>query len=451
MAYPRALDLGATPGPALLARRWTERLLLLPPAALLVIGVAALERSEAGGAPRIWLASSALLAALLVAHLALTLLLPDADELLLPLSGMLCAVGLLFVFRLEPSFGTKQAIWYLLGAGVLIAVIVAVPDPRRLGRYKYLAASLALALMLVTAMVGQEINGSRLWLGVGGFNFQVTEAMKILLVIFLAGYLADRRLMLSAVTGRWRRFAVPALPYLIPLLVIWVLAFLILIWQRDLGAVLLLAGVTLLLLYAATARTGYILLGAAGVIVNVIVAYRFFDYVRARVDVWLRPLSEQDGAGYQMAQALYALGHGGVLGAGLGRGFPEYIPAVHTDFVFAAIGEELGIAGAFGILALYILLVARGLRVTLLQRTDFGTLLALGLTGILAIQTLVIIAGNLALIPITGITLPFVSYGGSSILINFVILALLLRLSSRSGERSRPALMHPNPIHHRSL
>lgn len=225
----------------------------------------------------------------------------------------------------------------------------------------------------------------------------------------------------------------PALPYLLPLAVIALLTFLILIWQRDLGAVLLLGGVTLLLIYTATNRIGFVLTGVLLVVLNVFIAYHAFGYVRGRIDVWLHPLSQAQGDGYQIAQSLYALAHGGLLGAGIGSGFPSYIPAVHTDFVFAAVGEELGVAGAFGLLALYVLLCARGLRVAIAQRNDFGTLLALGLTGIIALQSLVIIAGNLALIPITGITLPFVSYGGSSILVNFVMLALLLRLSP-SGE-----------------
>jgi cell division protein FtsW (lipid II flippase) len=415
---------------ALLTHRWVERALLLPVGALLVVGATALERSEAGAPPDLWRAVAVFCAVFLVAHLAVTLLTPVADQLLLPIVAMLSAVGLLFVARLEPDFTTRQVSWYALGVIAMVGVLVLLPDPRTLRSYKYLAASVGLALMVITAIFGQEINGSRLWLGVGGFNFQVTEAMKVLLVIFLAGYLADRRLVLGSVTRRWRAFRVPTLPYLLPLGLIWILTFLVLIWQRDLGAVLLLGGVTLLLLYTATNRIGFILLGIALVVLNVFVAYHQFGYVRGRIDVWLHPLSDAEGTGYQMAQALYALAHGGVLGAGLGSGFPEYIPAVHTDFVFAAISEELGAAGAFGVLALFVLLAARGLRISLLQLTDFGALLALGLTGILALQSIVIIAGNLALIPITGITLPFVSYGGSSILANFVMLAILLRLSA---------------------
>jgi cell division protein FtsW (lipid II flippase) len=423
-----------SPG-ALLARRWTERVLLLPVGALLLCGFVALERAGIAAPEQLWRYGIAFGLTLLAAHAAITLLTPDADQLLLPLTAMLCALGLIFVVRLEPSFAGRQVVWYGLGVAAMAATLAALPNLAVLRAYKYLAASVGLGLMIVTAVAGQEINGSRLWLGFGGFYFQVTEAMKVLLVIFLAGYLADRRVLLAAVTRRWRRFRVPSLPYLIPLGVIWVLTFLVLIWQRDLGAVLLLAGVTLVMLYAATGRGGFVILGAALVVLNVYVAYHQFGYVRGRIDVWLQPLSQADGAGYQMAQALYALGHGGILGAGIGRGFPEYIPAVHTDFVFVAIAEELGAAGAFGLLALYVLLVARGLRITLLQPTDFGTLLALGLTGILALQTLVIVAGNTGLIPITGITLPFVSYGGSSILANFVMLALLLRLSASPVRR----------------
>lgn len=416
--------------PGLLARRWTERVLLAPVGVLLICGLAALERSEAGAPDGIWGYAVMFGCFFIAAHLALVVTAPTADELLLPIAAMLSAVGLLFVARLEPSFAAKQVVLFGLGAGAMIVVLVALPDPRVLRSYKYLAAAVGLALMLITAVAGREINGSRLWLGFGSFLFQVTEAMKVLLVIFLAGYLADRRVLLATVTRRWRSMRVPTLPYLAPLGLIWILTLLILIWQRDLGAVLLLAGVTVIMLYAATGRSAFVFAGLALVVANVYLSYHAFDYVRGRVDVWLHPLSDVTGQGYQIAQSLYALAHGGILGAGIGSGFPEYIPAVHTDFVFAAIGEELGAAGAFGVLALYILLVARGLRITLVQPTDFGMLLALGLTSILGLQSLVIVAGNLALIPITGITLPFISYGGSSILANFVMLALLLRLSA---------------------
>jgi cell division protein FtsW (lipid II flippase) len=421
---------------ALLTRRWAERVLLVPPVFVLFAGLTALDRSPSPGPEAVIRFVVLFALAFALAHVAITLLTPDADQALLPLAAMLSALGLVFVARLEPELSGRQIAWYFIGVVAMAAVLVLLPDPRVLRRYQYLAATIGLALMVVTAAIGQEINGSRLWLGFGGFNFQVTEAMKVLLVVFLAGYLADRRLLLASATRRWRSFRVPTIPYLLPLGVVWVLTFLVLIWQRDLGAMMLLAGVTLLMLYVASGRVGFIAIGVVLVVLNVWVSYRFFAYVRTRIDIWLHPLSEAQDRGYQMAQALFALGHGGLLGAGIGSGFPEYIPAVHTDFVFAAIGEELGAAGAFAVIGLYVLLTARGLRITLLQQTDFGMLLALGLTLILALQSLVIIGGNLGMIPITGITLPFVSYGGSSILANFIMLGLLLRLSASAAPRA---------------
>jgi peptidoglycan glycosyltransferase len=419
---------------AALQARWSERLLLVLVAASAASGVAALVRARPGLPVNAWGVMLGYLAMVVAAHIAISVLVPRADQTLLPMAAMLSATGLLFVARLSPDLATKQLLWNALGLVMLVGALPALAYVNRLRDYKYIAAAAGLGLMLVTAAVGRQINGSRLWLGVGGFNFQVTEAMKLLLVVFLAGYLADRRLLLSAPGRRWRGVRLPTLPYLAPMGVIWVLTFLVLIWQRDLGATVLLAGVTLLLLYAASGRLTFILVGAVLVVVDVFVAYHLFGYVRERVDIWLHPFAQANDAGYQITQALYAVANGSVLGAGIGRGFPNYIPAVHTDFVFAAIAEDLGMAGAFGLIALYMLLVFRGLRIAMRQATDFTTLLALGCTSVLALQAVVIIAGNLALIPITGITLPLISYGGSSILANYLIIAILLRLSARAGS-----------------
>lgn len=417
--------------PALLHVRWTERWLLLLTSVWLVIGVAALERGRPATPDHALSLVIIFIGAILVAHVAICAMTPSAEQTLLPMAAMLAAFGLVFVLRLEPDLAPRQLLWNGLGLAVLTITLPVLADIGRLRHYKYLAAVLGLGLMLVTAAVGKEINGSRLWLGAGGFYFQVTEAMKVLLVIFLAGYLADRRLLLSAAGRRWGGVTLPTVPYLLPMGVIWVLTFLVLIWQRDLGATLLLAGVTLLLLYVASGRLSFVIAGVVLVVVDVFVAYHLFGYVHERIDIWLHPFARAEGSGYQIVQALYAFGHGSVLGAGLGQGFPAYIPAVHTDFVFAAIAEELGMVGAFGVIGLYLLLVFAGLRIALAQPTDFTTLLALGCTLVLALQSLVIIAGNLALIPITGITLPFISYGGSSLLINYLIIAILMRLSIR--------------------
>lgn len=409
--------------------RWLELWLLTMAAACLLIGAASLQLAlPALPAHPLRLVLGLLLVAV-VAHVGLRVLLPGADQMLLPVVVVLSGIGLLFVTRLEPELGVRQLRWHALGMLALLVLVPLLGRVHRLRRYKYLAACAGLVLMLVTAAVGREVNGSRLWLGTRSYAVQVTEVMKVLLVVFLAGYLADRRLILRAAGQRWRGVRLPTLPYLMPLALIWVLTFLVLVWQRDLGATLLLAGVTLLMLYVASGRTSFVLVGAVLVALDVLVAYHLFGYVQRRIDVWLHPFADEAAGGYQISQALYAVANGGVLGTGIGQGFPGYIPAVHTDFVFAALVEELGMAGAFAVVAAYLLLVFRGLAIAARQPTDFTGLLAVGCTAVNALQTLVIIAGNLSLIPITGITLPFVSYGGSSILANYALVAILLRLS----------------------
>jgi cell division protein FtsW (lipid II flippase) len=418
----------------LLLRRRTELYLLLLCELFLALGLGSLAIFEGSGMRPEMVRALEFGLVFLVAHLGLLALAPDCDQLLLPLTALLSAFGIVFVARLQSDLVARQLIWLAVGVALLLLTIGPLKAYARLRNYQFVAAFAGLALMFGTAVVGKEINGSRLWLGAGGFYFQVTEAMKLLLVLFLAGYLADRRLMLSVISRRWRAFRVPALPYLIPLAIIWILTFGLMAWQHDLGAMLLLMAVTLLLLYAATERLMFVAGGMAVMVANVFIAYHLFGYVKLRIDLWLHPLSRVHGAGYQVAQSLYAFAAGGVLGTGIGRGYPGYIPAVHTDFIFAAIGEEMGLVGTLALVAAYILLAFRGLRIAARQPTDFGTLLALGCTGILAFQSVIIMGGNLGLIPITGITLPFVSYGGSSIAVNFVLLALLLRLST-----TRPA------------
>ncbi len=421
---------------AFVNQRWTELRLLGICELFLCLGLLSLDRS--GDTDNHTLLALGLEFGLVFAfaHIGLRLLAPAADELLLPLTALFSSFGIIFVTRLQPELAARQIIWLAVGVGLLLICLGPLRSFQRLRHYQFVAAFAGLALMFGTALFGEEVNGSRLWLGFDGFYFQVTEAMKLLLVLFLGGYLADRRLLLSGVSRQWRTIRVPSLAYLIPLAVIWALTLGLMAWQHDLGAMLLLMGVTLLMLYAATSRPMYIVGGLVVVLLNVYLAYHLFSYVRVRIDLWLHPLTQVQGAGYQVAQALYAFAAGGVFGTGLGHGSPGYIPAVHTDFIFAAIGEELGLAGALGLLAAYLIFAFRGLRIAVAQPSDYGTLLALGCTSILALQSLIIMAGNLALIPITGITLPFVSYGGSSIAVNFILVAALLRLSD---ERPLPA------------
>jgi peptidoglycan glycosyltransferase len=427
-----------------LLRRPTELYLLLLADCFLGLALFSLNQSVPGDSSR-QAALAGLFALLFLAgHFGLCLLSVESDQLLLPLAAMLSAAGLVFAFRLSPgsdSLARKQLVWLFAGVALMLVTIRLLRGYAALRDYKYLAAFTGLGLMAVTGVVGHEVNGSRLWLGAGGFYFQVTEAMKLLLVIFLAGYLADRRLMLSSVSRRWRSFRVPTVPYLVPLAVVWALTLALMAWQHDLGAMLLLMTVTLFLLYVATGRLAFIGAGVPLLVLNVFLAYHLFDYVRVRIDLWLHPLTQVSGAGYQVAQSVFAFGGGGLLGTGLGRGAPTYIPVVQTDFIFAAIGEELGLVGAMGLIGLYLVLAFRGMRISVTQPTDFGMLLSAGVTAVLGVQAIVIMAGNLALIPITGITLPFVSYGGSSIVVNFVLLAILLRLStSRPVPRTARAV-----------
>ncbi len=423
-----------------LFRRLYELPLLTLAVAFLAGGIVALEQAGAtlpGDARAMPWAFAAIFLAL---HLLVNLFQPRADQLLLPLAAMLSSVGLVFVLRLRPDLAMDQLTWIAFGAALMALALPFLKLYPLMAQYQYLAAVAGVGLLAITAAFGTEVNGARLWLSVGGFQFQSTELLKVLLIVFLSAYLAERSQLLSGPgTQRWGALPmrVPTLPYLLPLLTIWGLTLLMLIWQKDLGAVTILIGVTLGLLYVATGRVSFVVGGALLLLVNVGITYSLFDYVQARIDTWLDPWGETQGSGYQIVQSLFAFASGGFTGKGLGEGSPEYIPAVHTDFVFAALGEELGLLGAFGVLLIYLLFVFRGYRAALVQTNPFGQLLALGCAGVIALQAVVIMAGNLALIPVTGVTLPFISYGGSSIVVNFVLLALLIRLSAPPAVEER--------------
>jgi cell division protein FtsW len=362
------------------------------------------------------------------------------DEFMFPTVAMLLALSLLMVDRLQPSVWAKQVLWFVLGCAVMAGIVTWRGDVVWLARYKYTQAVTGLALVLVTAVFGHEINGARLWLRAGPLSFQTSEALKLMLVIFIAAYLDEKRELLALSTFRWRSLRLPPLAYLGPLLVMWALSLLSLVWQRDLGGTLLLLGVALAMIYVATGRRYYVFGGLLLFLANLALTYRLFPYVRNRIDIWLHPWQYAQDRSYQIVQALYAISSGGLLGSGLGEGYPRFIPEVHTDFIFAAIAEELGLLGAAAVMALSLVLIFRGLRTALHAPGDFERLLAVGFSSMLALQCLVIIGGNLSAIPLTGITLPFVSYGGSSLLVNFAIVGLLLKLSSRPEPALNPEL-----------
>jgi peptidoglycan glycosyltransferase len=355
------------------------------------------------------------------------------DQVLLPIAAALTALGLILVERLASNLLVQQLSWTLIASGAFAATILIPRDLSALSRFKWTWAFLAVLLLISPTfpLIGREVNGARIWIGLGTVTFEPWEAVKILLVVFFAAYLEEFHEVLAQTPRRFGPIPVPPLPYLGPIVAMWAIAMLVMVFEKDLGATLLFLGIFLAMLYLATGEAFYTLIGMLLLLVGGFVAYHAFGHVAARVDVWLDPFAEdvRFGSGYQLVQGLFALANGGLLGAGLGNGMPERIPIVWSDFVFDAFAEEVGFAGALALLALYLLFVYRGMLIALRAPTPFLQLLAAGLSFIVALQTLVIVGGNARLIPLTGITLPFVAYGGSSLVTNWMLVALLIRVS----------------------
>jgi cell division protein FtsW (lipid II flippase) len=368
--------------------------------------------------------------------------LPHADPYLLPVAGVLTAVGLTMIYRIDPDLAFRQGLWVVIGVAAFAALLVFLKDYRSLDHVKYILGLVAIGLLALPAVpgLGRTINGASLWVGVGPVVFQPGEFAKVLLVIFLAGYLRDNREVLSMGSGR---YALPSPKHFGPLLVIWGGAMLVLFQTNDLGGGLLYFSVFLAMLWVATARWAYVAVGLGLFAVGAWGLYHVTPHVQERVSIWLDCSWSVSNAcpvydeGYQLAQSIYAIAGGGLFGQGLGEGIlisPEgntYIPFLSTDFIFAAIAQELGLAGVVAMVLVYVVVLYRGFRIAIMADDGFSKLLAVGLTSALAIQAFIIMAGVTGLIPLTGITLPFVSYGGSSIVANFLIVGLLLMVSNR--------------------
>ena len=386
----------------------------------------------------------------LAAHVVARYTVPYADPVLLPLAALLSAFGVTMIYRLNPADAGRQSLWVVIGVALFaLTLFVLRRDHRVVEQYKYLFGIGAIALMMLPALpgIGQTINGARLWVKVGSFQFQPGELAKIMLIVFLAGYLRDKREVLAQ--GRLKDFG--------PLLVIWGAAMLVLVQTNDLGSALLQFGIFLAMLYVATGRAAYAGAGLALFIAGSAAIYQVVGHVRERVTIWLNPWTEdpvfcaqtgelalrQDCGSFQLVKSLYSIGNGGFGGTGLGKGTftttagDPIIPFLNTDFIYSAIAQELGLVGAAGLLLVFMLFVARGMRVALMADDGFSKLLAAGLTFGFALQTFIIVGGVLRVIPLTGITLPFVSYGGSSVVANFVLLAGLLLVSNRANAHAR--------------
>ncbi len=375
------------------------------------------------------------LALFVAAHLVLRVRLPLADPYLLPVAGLLTATGLTMIYRIDPDRAFRQGFWVVAGVALFVAVVLLLRDHRSLDALKYTLGLAAIGLLVLPAVpgLGATINGATLWVQVGPLSFQPGEFAKVAIVVFLAGYLRDNREMLSMGFGR---VGVPSPKHFGPLLLIWGAAMLVLFQSNDLGGGLLLFSIFLAMLYVATGRWQYVAVGLVLFALGAWGLYQVVPHVADRISIWLDPWADPYESGYQLVQSIYAIAAGGLFGTGLGRGVlvtPEggtYIPYLETDFIYSAIAQELGLAGAAAVVLLYLVFVYRGLRIAMLADDGFSKLLAAGLTAALAIQTFIIIGGVTGLIPLTGITLPFVSYGGSSIVANFLLLGLLLIVSN---------------------
>jgi cell division protein FtsW (lipid II flippase) len=375
-------------------------------------------------------------------YLWVRLLLPHSDVLLLPIVTLLTGLGLVMIYRLTfdvegvENLATTQAIWILIGSGAMFFVVLLFRNYHRLFDYKYLLALAAVFLIASTfTPFGYEVNGARLWVAFGPVNFQPSEFARIALIIFFAGYLAEKRDVLAATSRSVLGVQIPALKYFGPVALVWAASLGLLVFEKDLGSSLLFFAVPLLMLYAATGRIAYILLGMVLFSLGSIFTYFLFGHVQARVESWLDPWADPDGTGFQILQSIFNIADGGLTGTGLGAGFSQTIPEVETDFIFSAIASEMGLLGATAVLLAFLAFVYRGTKIALLAEDDASKLLAFGLTAMFALQTLVIVGGATKAIPLTGITLPFVSYGGSSVVGNFILTGLLLVTSEKAGRR----------------
>lgn len=421
-------------------RRTTELMLLLatvPVVALIFALVHGTARRTLGWTDLA--VPAGMVVAFLLAHLVARRFARGADPVLLPLTALLSGIGLAFLTRLDPQLASAQVLWLLGGVAVMVLTLVVVPSLERLARYKYTIAVVGTILLIAPAVIGREVNGARLWLRLGPLSFQPAELAKIMLVLFFAAYLAENREVLSVSTRRVAGIWLPPLKHLGPLVAMWALSLVVLVAEKDLGSSLLFFGLFLFMLYAATGRFSYVLVGVGLFGAGAFGAWTMFTHVQTRITTWIDPFADVTGRGYQLAQSLFALGAGGMAGVGVGRGYPGRIPFVETDFIFTAVAEEIGLLGGAALIIAYLVFCMRGLSTSVRARSDMAALTSLGLVAVFGLQTFVIVGGVTRLIPLTGITLPFVSYGGSSVVANFILLALLMRTGDPPAVAEAPA------------
>jgi cell division protein FtsW (lipid II flippase) len=393
------------------------------------------------------------------AHLAIRRFAPYTDPLLLPIVALLNGLGLVMIHRLDlvsnelsgrhhPS-ATQQLLWTLVGVAAFALVVTFLKDHRQLARYGYIFGLTGLVFLAIPAILPSswsEQNGAKIWIRFPGFSIQPAEFSKILLLIFFSSVLVAKRGLFTSVGKHLMGMTLPRPRDLAPLLAAWVISIGVMVFEKDLGTSLLLYASFLVVVYLATQRFGWVVLGLVLFAAGSVAAYFIFGHVRIRVQMWWDPFSDPDGSGYQIVQSLFSFATGGIFGTGLANGQPDTVPAASTDFIIAAFGEELGLVGLAALLMLYTIVIVRGLRTAIATRDSFGKLLAAGLASTLAIQLFIVVGGVTQLIPLTGLTTPWMSYGGSSLLANYVLLAILARISHSARRPLRTRAHDTSPI-----
>ncbi len=356
---------------------------------------------------------------------------PDGDPLLFPIAFVLAAIGLIMIYRLKPSLFYIQCVWIALGLVIFAVGTYFFRELEKLADYKYVLGILGIGLLLAAVIFGVDIGGHKSWIVLGPVRFQPSEFAKIFVVLFLAGYLNENSELLRFATKRIAFMEIPEFRFLAPIILLWILTTIMYVFQRDFGSALLYFGTVIIMVYMGSGKVSFVFIGSVLFLLGSAVSYKFYSHIQTRVDIWLNPWADPSGRAFQIVQSLFALGSGGLLGSGLTYGFPELIPEVHTDFIFAAIGEELGLAGGAAVLLLYIFLIYRAFRTSLYAATPYLMLVAGGLATVLALQVFLIIGGVTKFFPLTGIPLPWISYGGSAVVSNFILLAMLYAVSGR--------------------
>jgi peptidoglycan glycosyltransferase len=428
----------STPSPLAAARRSTELGLVVMAGAITAAAYTVASLGKNAEIPPIILPFLGVTLGLLVlASIATRILARGADPTLLPLAALLHGIGYVMITRLDDRLAGLQTTWTFIAIAAYVAVLFVVQRTTDLAHqtWTFFAIGAGLLLLPLVPGIGRSFGGARIWVSIGPINFQPGEFAKICLALFFAGYLAERRELIAANTWKVGPLRLPEPRHLLPIALAWAFSVVVMVGLKDLGASLLFFALFVVMLWVATERTSFLVIGTVLFAGAAYVAWRTFGNVQTRVAIWLDPWPQYEGRGYQIVQAMFALSNGGIDGTGLGLGSPNKIPEVKNDFIFAAIGEELGLMGATAVLIAFMLIIGAGLRIATRAERPFEKILATGLTTIIGLQAFIIIGGVIRVVPLTGITLPFVSYGGSSLLANYILLALLMRISDSSARR----------------